>query len=120
MKRIGRLHILTDIVLQTRFSHIELAEQAIAGGADTIQFRQKAETTRTMIDIVQEIKSLCATSSVTCIVNDRVDIALAAKPGSAFLKTYSLSGNMLIGENKVLIMIEILHYVQNDISPVSP
>lgn len=85
MKRIGRLHILTDIVLQSRFSHIELAELAIAGGADTIQFRQKSGSTGGMLDVVQEIKSLCANSTVKCIVNDRVDIALAAKSDGVHL-----------------------------------
>ena len=33
MKQIGRLNILTDNVLQTRFSHVELTRLAIAGGA---------------------------------------------------------------------------------------
>ena len=41
MKQIGRLHVLTDITLQDRFSHIDITEMAISGGADTIQFRQK-------------------------------------------------------------------------------
>jgi thiamine-phosphate pyrophosphorylase len=85
MKRIGRLHILTDIVLQSRFSHIDVAELAIAGGADTIQFRQKSGSARAMIDVVQKIKSLCTNGSVTCIVNDRVDIALAAKSDGVHL-----------------------------------
>ena len=41
MKKIGKLHVLTDTVLQSRFSHSELAELAIQGGADTIQYRQR-------------------------------------------------------------------------------
>jgi len=32
MKRIGRFHVLTDTVLQTCLSHVELAGLAIAGG----------------------------------------------------------------------------------------
>ena len=46
LKKIGRFHVLTDTCLQTRFSHAELAELAICGGADTIQFRQKEGGTR--------------------------------------------------------------------------
>jgi thiamine monophosphate synthase len=45
-KKIGRLHILTDDVLQSTFSHVELAQLAIKGGADTIQFRQKVGSTK--------------------------------------------------------------------------
>jgi thiamine-phosphate pyrophosphorylase len=78
MKQIGRLHVLTDTVLQSRFSHLELARMAIRGSADTIQFRQKMGATREIIEIVRQLKQLCADSSVTLIVNDRVDVAIAA------------------------------------------
>lgn len=78
MKQIGRLHVLTDTVLQCRFSHLELARMAIKGGADTIQFRQKIGTTREMIEIVRQLKKLCKDSGVTLIVNDRLDVAIAA------------------------------------------
>ncbi len=48
-KQIGQFHVLTDTVLQSRFSHTELTKLAISGGADTIQFRQKIGATRKMI-----------------------------------------------------------------------
>jgi thiamine-phosphate pyrophosphorylase len=78
MKLIGRLHLLTDTVLQARFSHVELTELAIAGGADTIQFRQKIGATREMIEVARQMKKLCEESDVKFIVNDRVDVAIAA------------------------------------------
>jgi thiamine-phosphate pyrophosphorylase len=78
MKRIGRLHVLTDTVFQNRFSHIELAEFAISGGSDTIQFRQKSGSTREMIEIARTLKNICNKSGVTFIVNDRLDVAMAA------------------------------------------
>lgn len=78
MKQVGRLHLLTDTVLQARFSHVELTELAIAGGADTIQFRQKSGSTREMIEVARQMKKLCADAGMTFIVNDRVDVAIAA------------------------------------------
>ncbi len=78
MKHIGRLHVLTDTALQSRFSHVELAELAIKGGADTIQYRQKTGSTREMIEICRAMKRLCAETGVTFIVNDRVDVAIAS------------------------------------------
>jgi thiamine-phosphate pyrophosphorylase len=78
MKRIGRFHILTDNCLQTQFSHIELAELAIAGGADTIQFREKSGETRQMIGVAKQMQGLCKKAGVTFIINDRVDIAIAS------------------------------------------
>ena len=85
MKQIGQLHVLTDTVLQSRFSHVELARLAIRGGADTIQFRQKSGATRDMIDIARQLKQLCAEVNVTFIVNDRVDVAIAAEADGVHL-----------------------------------
>jgi len=85
MKHIGRLHVLTDTELQSRFSHVELARMAIKGGADTIQFRQKTASTREMIEICREIKRLCEDSDVTFIVNDRVDVAIASEADGVHL-----------------------------------
>jgi thiamine-phosphate pyrophosphorylase len=77
MKRIGRLHVLTDVVLQSHFSHEELTRLAVAGGADTIQFRQKTGATRDMIQAAQRMRRLCEEEGVTFVVNDRIDVAMA-------------------------------------------
>ncbi len=77
MKNIGILHVITDTSLQTRFTHPQLAELAIQGGADTIQFRQKCGTTRALIETAQQIQKICTQHKVPLIVNDRADIALA-------------------------------------------
>jgi len=84
-KKIGKLHVLTDTVLQSRFSHLELARMAIDGGADTIQFRQKNGSTREMIEIARKLKEMCAEAGVTFIVNDRVDVAIASSADGAHL-----------------------------------
>jgi thiamine-phosphate pyrophosphorylase len=85
MKHIGKLHVLTDVVLQSRFSHIELTRLAIAGGADTIQFRQKSGSTREMIEIARQMKRLCKDAGVAFIVNDRIDVAIAAEADGVHL-----------------------------------
>ena len=72
------MHILTDVQLQSRYSHTELTRLAIAGGADTIQLRQKAGSTREMIEIARQMKQLCREADILFIVNDRVDVALAS------------------------------------------
>ena len=77
MKRIGVLHVITDTSIQSRFTHTQLAEMAIRGGADTIQFRQKIGTTRQLVETAQSVQSVCAQYGVPLIVNDRADIALA-------------------------------------------
>jgi thiamine-phosphate pyrophosphorylase len=77
MKNIGVLHVITDTTLQSRFTHPQLAELAIQGGADTVQFRHKNGTTRELIEIAEQMQVVCTQHGVPLIVNDRADIALA-------------------------------------------
>jgi thiamine-phosphate pyrophosphorylase len=58
-------------------SHIDIARAAIAGGAKTIQLRDKSLPDLDFIEIAQQIQSLCRTAGVLFIVNDRADIAWA-------------------------------------------
>jgi thiamine-phosphate pyrophosphorylase len=85
MKSAGKLHVLTDVALQSRFSHVQLAQFAISGGADTIQFRQKTGSTRWLIEVAREVKHLCKQAGVTFIVNDRLDVAIAAEADGVHL-----------------------------------
>ncbi|MCP4683482.1 MAG: thiamine phosphate synthase [Desulfobacterales bacterium] len=104
-KQIGRLHVLTDIILQSRFSHVELARSAIAGGADTIQFRQKSGSAREMIEVARQIKHLCADAGVMFIVNDRVDIAIAAGADGIHLGQDDFPiplARQIMGENSII------------------
>ena len=105
MKHIGKLHILTDTVLQSRFSHMEITRLAIAGGADTIQYRQKSGSTREMIEIARNMKRLCSETGVTFIVNDRLDVAIAAEADGVHLGQDDFPIPMareLLGEGRII------------------
>ena len=105
MKQIGKLHILTDTVLQSRFSHMEITRFAIAGGADTIQYRQKSGSTREMIEIARNMKRLCSEAGVTFIVNDRLDVAIAAEADGVHLGQDDFPIPMareLLGEGRII------------------
>jgi len=82
-KSIGRLHIITDTTIQSRFTHSQLAKLAIAGGADTIQFRQKSTSTRLLVETAFHLKAICDQRRVPLIINDRADIALAVEASGA-------------------------------------
>lgn len=76
---IGRFHVITDTALQDRFSHVELARLAAAGGADTVQFREKRpSTTRALIEIAGAMRRVLDGAGVCLVVDDRVDVAMAA------------------------------------------
>jgi len=105
VKKIGRLHVITDTALQSRFSHLELARMAIAGGADTIQFRQKEGSTRKLIEIAQQLKQICTGMGVTFIVNDRLDVAIASDSDGVHLGQNDFPiplARELLGESRII------------------
>jgi thiamine-phosphate pyrophosphorylase len=75
-KVIVKLCVITDTVIQNKYSHMEIAKMAIDGGADMIQFRDKFMSTLELIDTAIQLRILCNKHDVTFIVNDRVDIAM--------------------------------------------
>jgi thiamine-phosphate pyrophosphorylase len=77
MSFLGRLHILTDTTIQRRWTAAELAEKAIEGGADVIQYREKRLPAREMIACALEIGRIGRRRKVPLIINDRVDVAYA-------------------------------------------
>jgi len=85
LKDIDRLHVLTDTELQQRYSHEELARLAIAGGAGVIQFRQKQGSTRQMIETARHMMAICRCHKAKLIINDRLDVALAAEADGVHL-----------------------------------
>lgn len=57
----------------------DLVAQAVAGGATLIQYRDKTSGTRTMVETARSLKKALAGSGVPLLINDRVDVALAAE-----------------------------------------
>lgn len=72
---IGRLHVITDVSIQSRFTHEEVAELACQGGADVVQLRDKSLGDDDFLKIARRIAAICRRYEVTFIVNDRVEIA---------------------------------------------
>lgn len=70
--------MLTDVRFQSRWAHADLAALAAAGGADTVQFRQKDGTAREWMAALRPTVEACRAAGVACLVNDRLDLALAA------------------------------------------
>ncbi len=85
LRGVGRLHVLIGATPQARFGREELARLAIAGGADTIQFRDKHASNREQIRIACALVEICRRAGVALIVNDRIDVALAADAAGVHL-----------------------------------
>jgi thiamine-phosphate pyrophosphorylase len=58
---------------------VDLARQAAAGGATLIQLRDKKSDTRRIVDVARGIKAALTPFAIPFVVNDRVDVALAAQ-----------------------------------------
>lgn len=72
---IGRLHVITDTVLQTQWSHAELAQMAGASGADVVQYRDKRQRDdATRASVARALRAELP-DSVQVIVNDHVQVA---------------------------------------------
>lgn len=80
-KDIGRLHVISDFYIQQQLSHAELAEQAISGGADVIQFRQKRGGIRNKLIAARKVQAVCEAADIPLIINDHLDIAQALGAG---------------------------------------
>lgn len=73
-----RLYIVLDPAVAGGRSVVEIARQALAGGATMLQLRDKRSSDREILGSATEIAKLCRSAHVPFIVNDRVDIAWAS------------------------------------------
>ena len=76
LKHISGLYVIIDTqALKGRY-HIEVAGQAIRGGARVIQLRDKIQSKEKLLPVAQQLRTLCAEQNVLFIINDYLDVAL--------------------------------------------
>src|SRR6476620_6790651 len=73
-----RLNAIVDPERAGGHDLVELARLVAQGGATLVQLRDKTSDTRPMIEAARAIKAALAPLGIPFIVNDRVDVALAA------------------------------------------
>ncbi len=73
---VGRLHVITDT--RPGRDAFALVEAALEGGADTIQVRAKGWADRDLYRFAEAVARRCEAFGAGCIVDDRVDVAIAA------------------------------------------
>ena len=72
---LGGLHVLTDARGGQRA--LEAVAAAVAAGAPVVQVRAKDVTDRDLYEFAAAVVAICLPAAVTCLINDRVDVALA-------------------------------------------
>jgi len=73
-----RVCVITDRRLARGRALRELVQQALAGGADMIQLRETAGTDREILELALELEPIVRRAGASFVVNNRVDIAVAA------------------------------------------
>lgn len=100
-----RLYVITDERIGRGRSHLEIAEAAIRGGADVVQLRDKSVSSRGLYDIALQLRRLTREAEVPFIVNDRLDIALAADADGVHIGREDLPAPVvrrILGPGKIL------------------
>jgi thiamine-phosphate pyrophosphorylase len=72
------LYLVTDPVVIGDRALTDVVMAAVDGGARTVQLREKTAPTRVLVERARALRALLEPRGVPLIVNDRVDVALAA------------------------------------------
>ena len=104
---LDRLHlcVITDTRQGSGRDHVEIARAALVGGAEMIQLRDKTGSLRELLPQACAIRLLCRSHGALLIVNDRLDLALAAEADGVHLGQEDLPAAQargLLGPGRIL------------------
>ena len=105
LSKLRGLYVLTDPDVRSERSLVEIAQSAFAGGASTVQLRNKNVPTPVLIAQAKQIQEIARTSDGLFIVNDRVDVALASRADGVHLGPDDIdprTARRLLGPDKII------------------
>jgi len=95
-------YFITDAGL-SRAGNLSDVAQAVAAGVKVVQYRDKCVPTRTLVEEARRLREICR--DALFLVNDRVDVALAAAADGVHLGQEDLpyaAARRLLGKKKVI------------------
>jgi thiamine-phosphate pyrophosphorylase len=101
---IGRLHVITNL-RECRDESLSTIRSVLEAGAPVVQVRAKGVSDRELFELTSRVVDLCAAHDAACIVNDRVDVALATGARGAHLGADDLpvdAARALLGDEAIL------------------
>jgi thiamine-phosphate pyrophosphorylase len=99
------VYLVTDPLLTGGRSVEDTVAAALAGGVTLVQLRDPHAKGRAMVEMARRLKALLAPAGVPLIVNDRVDVALAADADGVHVGQDDIDARAvraLIGPEKIL------------------
>lgn len=100
-----RLCLVTDRGRTRGRPLLELVAAALRGGVEAVQLREKDLSGRELYDLAVALRALCRQYDAKLLVNDRVDVALAAGADGVQLPLTSFDpadARRLIGQGKLI------------------
>lgn len=99
------VYLVTDRALSGTRGVVETVRQAVAAGAAMVQLRDPQAKTRGLVEAARELAALLRPAGIPFIVNDRVDVAIAAGADGVHLGQSDMSvadARGLIGPDAIL------------------
>ncbi len=103
-QKIRGLYAITPDTMDT--GHLlAITQQALLGGAQLIQYRNKTANNKLRLEQAQALRSLCWQYSALFIINDHLEIALAVDADGIHLGVYDISvttARKILGFKKII------------------
>lgn len=99
------LYLVTNRDKLTDEEFFQTVEQSLKGGVSLVQLREKTAPAREVIEIAKKLKKLCHSYNVPLLVDDRVDIALAADLDGVHLGNDDMDvadARKILGDEKII------------------
>jgi thiamine-phosphate pyrophosphorylase len=99
------LYLVTDRQLSLGRDMEWIVEEAVKGGVTMVQLREKDCSTRQFIELAIRLKQRLAPYKVPLIINDRLDVALAADADGLHIGQSDMpyeTARRLLGRNKII------------------
>lgn len=99
------LYLVTDRELMSCPTVEECVERAVAGGVSVVQLREKSCTSREFYELAVRVKKITAALNVPLIINDRIDICLAADADGVHLGQKDIpcaAARKILGRDKII------------------
>ena len=99
------LYLVTDRPLSLGRPLEEIVAEAVAGGVTMVQLREKEAPTGEFVALAKSLKALLSPLGVPLIINDRVDVALAADADGVHIGQSDMSyedARRLLGGDKII------------------
>jgi thiamine-phosphate pyrophosphorylase len=79
------LYVILDRTAAAGRDLLELLDAVIAGGARTVQLREKTWPSGQLLPLAERLRARCRAAGVTFVMNDRVDLAVAVEADGVHL-----------------------------------